>query len=585
MGVFLRKTSVWATRAIVAAIASLALVFGVSSVSTAATTTVNAAGGNLLFNNAVKIGQNAPVGFSTRYPTVFAGVDALVTVTEINNSTLNNVDRVSTVNNWQLWTNVQVGSGGGSTNYRVDFVKAGTREPVIMQNFFVNVGDIDAKQFVEFTSPTSYTLAQNTQLSVIQNAQNSAVPAGAFRFAEPNGTGSTDDDTRYWAQVKYAAVSSVDVKLGAAVGGSALFQVSFSSASWSGTTTQDVTPTPPQYTVSYNCNPGGLTCDPNTSTVSTTLNGGSTHAIQANGYSMTASGYTFNSWNTQPDGSGVKYLAGDGIIPTTDVTLYAVWENTNTSVTYHPNALDTTGSVPGTAGVDTVTKGSQYEIQGQNTLARTGFEFIGWNTVADGSGDNVFYLAGTLMNIVANTDLYAVWKPLPEVPADSPINIDVEPGQPIGGGEVDYVIDDEPSSAVVCDANTDPKDFWSISVTSVDPVVTTTEIDAGCPPADGDIYGSAVLPQDIPEGVYEIVFESDSGEQIIRYFAVGPNGTFEGQSNTKIVRELANTGAQANPFAQIVVPVLIALLVFGGLTIALIGRKRKQASVKQPDNE
>lgn len=567
--------------AALAAVAALMLTLGVSSASIAATTTVDAVGGNLLFNNAVKIGQNAPVGFSTRYPAVFTGVDALVTVTEINNSTLNNVDRVSTVNNWQLWTNVQVGSGGGYTNYRVDFVKSGTRNPVIMQNFFVNVGDIDAKQFVEFTSPTSYTLAQNTQLSVIQNAQNSAVPAGAFRFAEPNGTGSTDDDTRYWAQVKYGSVSSVDVKLGAAVGGSALFQVSFSSASWTGTTIQEVTPTPPQFTVSYECNAGGLSCTSG-STASTTLNGGSTHAVQANGFTLT--GYTFNSWNTQPDGSGVKYLAGDGIIPTTDVTLYAVWENTNTSVTYHPNALDTTGSVPGTAGVDTVTKGSQYEIQGQNTLARTGFEFIGWNTVADGSGDNVFYLAGTLMNIVANTDLYAVWKPLPEVPADSPINIDLEPGQPIGGGEVDYVIDGPPST-VVCTATTDPANFWSISVTAVDPAGATTEIEAGCPPADGDIYGSTVLPQDIPEGVYEIVYESPTGEQIIRYFEVGPNGTFEGQSNTKIVRELANTGAQANPFAQIVVPVLIALLVFGGLTIALIGRKRKQASVKQPDNE
>ena len=310
--------------------------------------------------------------------------------------------------------------------------------------------------------------------------------------------------------------------------------------------------------------------------------------MQANGFTLT--GYTFNSWNTQPDGSGVKYLPtvgnipGDVIIPTTNVTLYAIWESSNTTVTYHPNAPDTTGSVPGTAGVDTVAKGAEYEIHGPNTLVRPGFEFIGWNTVADGSADNVFYLPGTLMNVVADTNLYAVWKPLPVVPADSPINIDVEPGQPIGGGEVDYVIDGPPST-LVCTATTDPANFWSISVTAVDPAGATTEIEAGCPPADGDIYGSTVLPQDIPEGVYEIVYESDSGEEIIRYFAVGPNGTFEGQSNTKIVRELANTGAQANPFAQIVVPVLIALLVFGGLTIALIGRKRKQASVKQPDNE
>lgn len=558
--------------AALAAVTALALTLGVSSASIAATTTptFDAAGGNLLFNNAVKIGQNAPVGFSTRYPAVFAGVDALVTVTEINNSTLNNVDRVSTVNNWQLWTNVQVGGGGGYTNYRVDFVAAGTRDPVIMKNFFVNVGDIDAKQFVEFTSPTSYTLAQNTQLSVIQNAQNSAVPAGAFRFAEPNGTGSTDDDTRYWAQVKYAAVSSVDVKLGAAVGGSALFQVSFSSASWSGTTTQDVTPTPPQYTVSYNCNPGGLTCDANTSTASTTLNGGSTHAIQANGYSLTASGYTFNSWNTQPDGSGVKYVAGDGIIPTTNVTLYAMWQApTQATVTYF-----TTGSTGGTApAAVTNNAGFDHTISANSGgLTQTGFEFIGWNTAANLTG--VFYQPGEVIQVVANTNLYPVWRAIPEVPTDSPINIDVEPGDPIGGSEVDYIIDGPPST-VVCTATTDPANFWNISVTSIDPVGSTIELDAGCPPANGDIYGTTVLPQDIPEGVYEIVYESPTGEQIIRYFEVGPNGTFEGQSNTKIIRELANTGSTTNSAAQIGIAALVALLVVGGLASIVIARKRR----------
>lgn len=566
--------------AALAAVAALMLTLGVSSASIAATTTptFDAKGGNLLFNNAVKIGQNAPVGFSTRYPTVFAGVDALVTVTEINNSTLNNVDRVSTVNNWQLWTNVQVGSGGGYTNYRVDFVESGSRNPVIMQNFFVNVGDIDAKQFVEFTSPTSYTLAQNTQLSVIQNAQNSAVPAGAFRFAEPNGTGSTDDDTRFWAQVKYAAVSSVDVKLGAAVGGSALFQVSFSSASWSGTTTQDVTPTPPNFSVTYDLNAGGATGGSGT-TAGTTQVGGTEHEIQLSTFTP-PTGYTFDSWNTQPDGSGVSYAPGDGIIPTTNVTLYAMWQApTQATVTYF-----TTGSTGGTApAAVTNNAGFDHTISANSGgLTQTGFEFIGWNTAQNMTG--VFYAPDEVIQVVANMNLYPVWRAIPEVPADSPINIDVEPGQPIGGGEVDYVIDGPPST-VVCTATTDPANFWSISVTAVDPAGATTEIEAGCPPADGDIYGSTVLPQDIPEGVYEIVYESDSGEQIIRYFAVGPDGTFEGQSNTKIVRELANTGAQANPFAQIVVPVLIALLVFGGLTIALIGRKRKQASVKQPDNE
>ena len=156
---------------LVALFAALVLiVFGFVTTAHAATTNVDAANQNLQFNNTVKIGQNAPVGFSTRYANVFTGVDAIVSVTAITNTTISNVDRVSTVNNWQLWNNEQIGAGGGSATYRVEFVAAGTRDPVIMQNFSANVGDIDARQYVQFTGPSSYTLSNNSQLAVTSTA-------------------------------------------------------------------------------------------------------------------------------------------------------------------------------------------------------------------------------------------------------------------------------------------------------------------------------------------------------------------------------------------------------------------------------
>lgn len=541
--------------------------FGFTTSALAATATVDAANGNLQFNNTVKIGQNALVGFSTRYTTVFTGVDALVTVTAVSNSTLQNIDRVSTVNNWQLWTNEQVGAGGGFTTYRVEFVAAGTRTPVIMKNFNVNVGDIDARQFVEFTGPTSYTLSNDSQLAIQQNPTN-GIPVGAYRFAELNGTGSTDDDTRFWAQVQYSEVSAIDVKLGAGVGGSALFQVSFGAASWGGTAATPVAPPiPPSYTVSYELNQGGAS-GASGAPASTSAVGGTAQTIQpGTGMTPPTGGYAFVSWNTQADGSGVSYAAADTILPTTDVTLFAIWKSTNTTVTYFGNG-STGGQAPAAA---TVAAGAQYVIAGNTgALVADGYQFIGWNT--DASGTGVFFDPGTLTSIVANTNLYAIWQALPVVPPDTPINIDVQPGEPIGGAEVDYVIPDQPY-VPNCDPTANPESAWTIMVTPLDPAGPAYQIDAGCAPADGDIYGTAVLPQDVPAGVYEVVYESTSGEKIIRYFEVGPGGTFIGQTNTD--PRLANTGSEQSTLFG-AASAAGALLLLGVLMMITIRRKRNE---------
>ena len=533
--------------------------FGMSTSALAATATVDANGGNLQFNNTVKIGQNAPVGFSTRYTGVFSGVDALVTVTAMSNATLSNIDRVSTVNNWQLWTNEQIGAGGGFATYRVEFVSAGTRTPVIMKNFNVNVGDIDARQYVQFTGPTSYTLSQGSRLAVSQSG-------GAYKFAEPNGVGSTDEDTRFWAQVQYAEVSAVDVTLGAAVGGSALYQVSFGAASWGGTAATPVAPTLPNFTVSYGLNQGGASGGSGT-TASTTAPGGTSQTIQAETFTD-PTGFTFVAWNTQPDGSGVSYSAADTIIPTTDVTLYAIWKDTNTTVTYFGNG-SSGGSAPGPASV---TAGTQYTVVGNTgSLVRDGYQFAGWNTNAAGTG--VFFDPGTLTSIVANTDLYAIWQPLPVVPPDAPINIDVQPGDPIGGAEVNYVIPDQPY-VPNCDPTTNPNSAWTIMVTPLDPAGPPYEIDAGCAPQDGDIFGTAVLPQDVPEGIYEIVYESTNDEKITRYFEVGPGGTFIGQTNTD--PRLANTGVSDSGVGSVLAPLVGLLVLVGSAAIVFVRRRGSQ---------
>jgi hypothetical protein len=555
---------------ILAILASVAIaaftVVGLASPTVAATTTVDADGKTLEFNNTVKVGENAEVGFSTRYVNVVSDgvttVDAIVTVSSVNNLTLSNVDRVSTSNNWQLWTNLRINSGGGFSTYRIEFVKTGTRDPVLLQDFSVNVGDIDARQFVEFTGPTSYTLAQNTQLAVQTASTNpsAGIPIGAFRFAEPNGTGSDDSDTRFWAQVNYASVSSVNVKLGSTIGGSALYQVSFGAASWGATAAAPITPNPPIYTVSYEPNPG-LVSGGGGSTNSTSLTGGTAHTIPINGFTLP--GYVFVSWNSRSDGSGVSYAPGSAITPSTNVALYAIWKSTSTTVTFFGNGA-TSGTVPAQA---TVAAGAQYTVAANTGgLSLAGNQFVGWNTTADGTG--AFYLPGTLLNIPANTNLYAVWEPIPVVPPDAPINIDLEPGEPIAGAEVDYVIPNQPYDPS-CDPTTDPSSAWSLTVKPIDPAGAAYEIDAGCTPPDGDVFGTAVLPQDVPGGIYEVVYQSASGEKIIRYFVVSPDGNFSGQTN--VDPRIAKTGTESTVFLSpiLVTSLSLALLALGTMLLTM----------------
>lgn len=74
-----------------------------------------------------------------------------------------------------------------------------------------------------------------------------------------------------------------------------------------------------KYTVSYNAN-GGIG---SMSSVSVDENQSVTIAQNT----FTRSGYEFTSWNTKANGSGTTYKAGDKLVVTTDVTLYAQWND------------------------------------------------------------------------------------------------------------------------------------------------------------------------------------------------------------------------------------------------------------------
>lgn len=325
--------------------------------------------GGVKFLNSVDIGVNALPGFTTRYSNICTGctegvggpainIDGIVTAQSTNGGRFITLDYTRTVlaNTAPINTEMSAGSAGGSVTYQVSFVKAGTDDPVIMKDVYVNVVDIDSRQWAQFSGVQEYSLSSNpaTRLAVQTNATNSAIPVGAYRFAETNGLPSTDSDQDFWAQVKYTAASSIIVTLakGAGSAGTAVFGVSFNPATWSNTPTT-VNPNPSVYTLSYDGNGATGGNPPPSSSGSGALN------VVGNTGPFTRPGYVFDGWNTQPDGNGVSYANGDTIRPTADTVLYAVWlpNFPQLQVTKIQKTVDPIlGGSPGTVDYDVIVK-------------------------------------------------------------------------------------------------------------------------------------------------------------------------------------------------------------------------------------
>ena len=124
---------------------------------------------------------------------------------------------------------------------------------------------------------------------------------------------------------------------------------------------------------------------------------------------LTKQYHTFGGWNTQANGGGTTYQAGNSFnMPSSAVILYALWVPDTYTVTYDANGG--TGNVP-------VDGNSPYEVGesvtvlgnvGTPVLTKQYHTFGGWNTQADGNGTP--YQAGNQFNMPANNIiLFAIW--------------------------------------------------------------------------------------------------------------------------------------------------------------------------------
>ena len=116
----------------------------------------------------------------------------------------------------------------------------------------------------------------------------------------------------------------------------------------------------------------------------------------------TRSGYTFTGWNTAANGSGTAYSSSTTFtMPTSHLTLYAQWTPTSYQVFYSGN---------GGTGAPTSSSGAFLSniTLSAVTPTRIGYTFLGWGSLANGSGTN--YAAGGSFSVPAqDTTLYAVW--------------------------------------------------------------------------------------------------------------------------------------------------------------------------------
>lgn len=135
-------------------------------------------------------------------------------------------------------------------------------------------------------------------------------------------------------------------------------------------------------------NPNGADGQPR----SQTLGEGDTVNTPGNPYQREH--YQFTGWSFTPDGS---QPVGDSLRMDTDTTLYAQWQHDQVTVTLNPNGADAAPHK------DTLDYGSQYTPT--RKYVRDGYQFMGWNTTADGSGTTVSQLT-----LTTDTTLYAQWK-------------------------------------------------------------------------------------------------------------------------------------------------------------------------------
>ena len=143
--------------------------------------------------------------------------------------------------------------------------------------------------------------------------------------------------------------------------------------------------------------------------------------------------YYFDSWNTEMDGSGTKYLDNSSVInlkTSGTINLYAQWKIETYTISFDSNSSDASGEM-----ADQVVDKNTTVNLNKNLFTRDEFQFVKWNTQSDGNGQDYNDLAE--VTNLGDITLYAIWEVKPFSTVFS------HPGSCSFGGLSDVITGDE----------------------------------------------------------------------------------------------------------------------------------------------
>ena len=206
-------------------------------------------------------------------------------------------------------------------------------------------------------------------------------------------------------------------------------------------------------------------------------------------------GYSFLSWCTNTSGTGTKYNPGDTYDSNANLTLYALWEANEYTVTYNANG--------GVGAPDPQTKMYGEELVISSTIpTRKYYNFLGWSTSSNGG---VVYEAGDVYSNNISTTLYAVW----EVAYTKPRIVDFTAQRCTSNGTIDdegtyakVTFDwytDEQSTEIKIEWKPEENAAWNDSIT-----ITSTGTSGNVNEIIGDGEISIETSYDVRVTVYDI---------------------------------------------------------------------------------
>ena len=139
-------------------------------------------------------------------------------------------------------------------------------------------------------------------------------------------------------------------------------------------------------------------------TMTAKVNEGDVYTLPASPFQR--DGYTFTYWTEE--GQSYPNQAGTPIPVFKDITFVANWEEDAHPTPPAEYTVTLTDGYSSGSKTVTVTEGDEYTLPAANTFTRPGYTFAGWET------GNETYEAGETITITSNTQITALWNPIPK---------------------------------------------------------------------------------------------------------------------------------------------------------------------------